>query len=61
MKTLTVEGSEYKKYEYLKFQHSMGAYCWIVYGDDGKERAVIRFPGGKEWKFWTVNNRLGRQ
>ena len=60
MKTLLVEGKEYKKSSYEGFQHSMGAYAWFVFDDDGVERCAYRLPGSKEWKFWTHEHRLGK-
>jgi len=60
MKTLTVEGKKYKVSEYLGFQHSTGTYNYFVYDEHGDEKNAYRFPGSKEWKFWTANNRLGK-
>ena len=59
MKTVTIEEKEYKVSEYIGFQPSSGTYNCFVDTDDG-EKMAVRYPKSKTWKFWTVNNRLGK-
>ena len=54
-----IDDKEYKVTEKLGFDHSVGHYCYFI-DDDGKERMVVKTSKDK-YRFWTVQNRFGRQ
>jgi len=54
---VTIDGKKYKVIENMGYNHSIGKYVKMV-DDNRKERMAVK--SGKEWRFWTAENRLGR-